>query len=340
MNHLPKYDGTIHPNEWLRQIKAQCTIHINYDTYENLENMTLEVARLLVDPLINVNDVESNDQLLTTLKNNVLFKIFLKSNKQKLRDLSYKFNTDGDDDESTVEFLVKFKTLCDNAEIVDIDEQKFYLLHTLDIKYHYKYSRQIENINTFDELLTSFQDFIIDQKCSIRNFYTVIIKHVVTGKYLSSTSDRYSDDSNGYVVTLSNNQADPSCQWQIIDRSHNFNDQIHYGDKFELKNQITNRYLCATKSYNSPATNNQLVHTLNSGHHWTVQFGNSVDYDGAWKLNDKFSLLYDDGSAKPLLRSHDAHFNIGDKIFQEVVCHNERFNENDEWCIEFFSKKD
>jgi hypothetical protein len=203
MNLLPKYDGNIHPNEWLRQIKAKCSIHINYDSYSNIEYMILEVAKLLVDPTINVNDVKSNDQLITTLKNNFLFKIFLKSNKQKLRDLSYKFDTCGDDDESTIEFLVKFKKLCDNAEITDIDEQKFYLIHTLNIKYHYKFSEKIKNINTFDELLISFQDFIIDQKCKIRNFYIVTIKHVATGKYLSSsTSIHYSNASNGYVVCI------------------------------------------------------------------------------------------------------------------------------------------
>ncbi|PKK71745.1 hypothetical protein RhiirC2_744053, partial [Rhizophagus irregularis] len=53
-------------------------------------------------------------------------------------------------------------------------------------------------------------------------------------------------------------------------------------------------------------------------------------YNGIWKLNDKFSLLCEIGSAKPLLRGHDFYFNIGNKNFQEVVCHNERFGGNDE----------
>ncbi|POG77884.1 hypothetical protein GLOIN_2v1767453 [Rhizophagus irregularis DAOM 181602=DAOM 197198] len=333
MNLLPKYDGTIHPDEWLRQIKTQCMIHINNNHYySNLENMTLEVAKSLVDPSINVNNVRSNDQLLTTLKNNVLFKIFLKSSKQKLRDLSYKFNTCGDEAESTLEFLVKFKKLCDNAEIINIDDQKFYLIHTLDIIYQYKFSEKIININTFDELLTSFQDFIIDQKCSIRSSSIVIIKHVATGKYLSSNNcpnGRY-----GYVVTLSNNQSDPSCQWQIIGQS--LNDEIHYGNKIRLKSPATNQYLSSTNGCKSPATNHHLVYSYGSIFNWIVQFGNSVDYNGMWKLNDKFSLLCEIGSAKSLLRAHDFHFNIGNKNFQEVVCHNERFGGNDEWCIEFF----
>lgn len=199
MSLLPKYDGTIHPNEWLRQIKTKCMIHMNYKSYSNIEHMTLEVAKSLVDPSINVNNVKSNDQLLTILKNNVLFKMFLKSSKQKLHDLSYKFDTCGDDNESTIEFLVKFKTLCDNTEIINIDEQKFYLTHSLDIKYRYKFSEKIKSINTFDELLTSFQDFIIDQKCSVYNYSIVTIKHVATGKYLSS-SRSYSYQTFGVLV--------------------------------------------------------------------------------------------------------------------------------------------
>ncbi|CAB4411119.1 unnamed protein product [Rhizophagus irregularis] len=33
-------------------------------------------------------------------------------------------------------------------------------------------------------------------------------------------------------------------------------------------------------------------------------------------------------------RGHDVQFTIGNDLFQEVVCHNERLGGNDEWCIE------
>src|SRR4051812_7028106 len=114
--NLPKYDGTIHPDEWLSQIKAQCLLH-------KLLDDTLDVAKLLLDPSINVDNVKTLDELVTVLKNNILFKIFLKSNKQKLNDLRYKFNTRGEESESTIEFLAKFKSLCRNAEVDDINEQ-------------------------------------------------------------------------------------------------------------------------------------------------------------------------------------------------------------------------
>ncbi|CAB4446415.1 unnamed protein product [Rhizophagus irregularis] len=170
---------------------------------------------------------------------------------------------------------------------------------------------------------------LVDPSINVNNVRT-------TGKYLSSNN--YSNGRYGCVVTLSNNQSDPYCQWQIIGQSLNFNDEIHYGNKIQLKNQMTNRYLYSANGYKSPATNHQLVFTNSyvTTCNWIVQFGNSVDYNGMWKLNDKFSLLCEIGSAKSLLRAHDFHFNIEDKNFQEVVCHNERFGGNDEWCIEFF----
>src|SRR3954452_23341370 len=131
--NLPKYDGTIHPNEWMSQIKAQCLLH-------NLLISSLDVAKLLLDPSINIDNVRTSDGLVTVLKNNILFKIFLKSNKQKLYDLRYKFNIRGEDHESTIEFIAKFKSLCRNAEVDDINEQKNYLVRTLDTQYHYDFS--------------------------------------------------------------------------------------------------------------------------------------------------------------------------------------------------------
>ncbi|RIA90431.1 hypothetical protein C1645_769872 [Glomus cerebriforme] len=338
--NLSKYDGTIHPIEWLEKIRAQCKLHMDYKNYTNVESMTLEVAKSLVDSSINVDGIASNAQLLTALKSNILFEIFLASNKQSLHDLSYRFNTCGYDHESTISFLVRFKSLCYNAGITDIYEQKKYLIHSLIIRYQYDFYERIKDINTFDELLKSFQDFIIDQKCHIRNQYIVIIKNVFTGLYLSST---FKFDNPGYVVTLSNNQSDPFCQWQIIDNNLNIDDDIFYGKEILLYNPKTDKYLCSVRDYKSPVSKHQKVFTQHQQSYspstWFVQSSNSLNYGEIWKLNDKFSLSHDEDGKNMLLQGHDLHFNIDDKTFQEVVCHNERINRNDEWCIEFLLKK-
>ena len=64
------------------------------------------------------------------------------------------------------------------------------------------------------------------------------------------------------------------------------------------------------------------------------EFSHSKLEKGYLKSNDiiNISIKRHDGK-KEFLRSHDVHFTIGDKTFQEVVCHNERLGENDEVSI-------
>ena len=64
------------------------------------------------------------------------------------------------------------------------------------------------------------------------------------------------------------------------------------------------------------------------------EFNHSKLEKGHLKSNDIINLSINrHDSKKVFLRSHDIHFTIGDKTFQEVVCHNERLGGNDEVSI-------
>jgi len=74
---LPKYDGNIHPDEWLRQIRLYCFLKKTVK-----ENDILKIARMMVDPSIDIlENVTSLDELSVI---NLLRYFLKKSSKRKL----------------------------------------------------------------------------------------------------------------------------------------------------------------------------------------------------------------------------------------------------------------
>ncbi|CAB4479928.1 unnamed protein product [Rhizophagus irregularis] len=47
----------------------------------------------------------------------------------------------------------------------------------------------MKNVNSINELIKKFEDIIVDEENLITNESVVALKHVVTGKYLSSNKD-------------------------------------------------------------------------------------------------------------------------------------------------------
>jgi len=44
----------------------------------------------------------------------------------------------------------------------------------------------MKNVNSINELIKKFEDFVVEESKLITNVSTVALKHVATGKYLSS----------------------------------------------------------------------------------------------------------------------------------------------------------
>jgi hypothetical protein len=49
----------------------------------------------------------------------------------------------------------------------------------------------MDNINSMDELIKEFEDIVMDESNIIRYGSIVALKHVATGKYLTSIEDLY-----------------------------------------------------------------------------------------------------------------------------------------------------
>ncbi|PKB92708.1 hypothetical protein RhiirA5_443681, partial [Rhizophagus irregularis] len=181
----------------------------------------------------------------------------------------------------------------------------------------------------------------------------VALKHIATGKYLSSAENlHYTAGSKFQLIFAGNPVPDPNSLWKIkfgkelashnntliklqhVKSSNKFLG-IYYGVYYN------NRY----EYFRSPSNNHTEV-SCNSLNHsywcenWKFNHCKLENHQGYLKSNDIINIsvkkLYDNiGNYTPngpveFLRSHDIQFTIENDTFQEVVCHNERLGGNDE----------
>jgi hypothetical protein len=193
---FPKYDGNIHPDEWINDAKVQ----FNHKFYIR-DRFAIPVT-LYIEPAIKLPaDIHSYEELRKALKEDISFKIFKNSNKRKLQSLKYVPERKGGD---TSKFTSIFRKLCYNSEINDVEEQKKYLYKSLpDNHFDYisnEFYKKMKNVKSINELLEEFENIIVEESNLIRNGSIVALKHVATEKYLSSIDKLYTTGSMGQLV--------------------------------------------------------------------------------------------------------------------------------------------
>ncbi|CAB4411259.1 unnamed protein product [Rhizophagus irregularis] len=124
MNSFLKYDGNIHPDEWINDIKIKY-----YNMWKNNYGEFLNTAKSLINSTIKLpTEINDLEKLRDVLKKDISFTVFKNSNKRKLQSLKYKYERDGGD---TLKFFTEFRNLCYNSETNDIEEQKKFFLRLL-----------------------------------------------------------------------------------------------------------------------------------------------------------------------------------------------------------------
>src|ERR1043165_9148402 len=104
---IPKYDGNVHPDEWINDIQQYFEIKriIDYD-----EHRYLNIAKSLVDSTISLPaEIDSYEQLCNALKEDISFTVFKNTNKRMLQFLKYIPEKDGG---KTSKFISIFRKLC------------------------------------------------------------------------------------------------------------------------------------------------------------------------------------------------------------------------------------
>src|SRR3954452_24843647 len=85
---LPKYDGNVHPDEWINDIR-KCFNLMQMNHVNDYEEYYVEVAISLVHPAIKLPSINDYKELSNALKEDISFMIFKITNKAKLQALRY-----------------------------------------------------------------------------------------------------------------------------------------------------------------------------------------------------------------------------------------------------------
>ena len=182
---LPKYDGNIHPDEWIKDINT----YFSHSGQLDSNVRSLRTAKLLVDSTIKLPaKIDNFEELSNALKEDISFVVFKNTNKRMLQSLKYIPEKGGG---KTSKFISNFRKLCYNAEINDVEEQKKYLYHSLpNNDLLIELLKRKEKINSMNDLIKEFEEIVTDKSTEesnlIKNGSIVALKHVSTGKYLSS----------------------------------------------------------------------------------------------------------------------------------------------------------
>ncbi|PKY40008.1 hypothetical protein RhiirA4_538518 [Rhizophagus irregularis] len=348
---IPKYDGNIHPDEWINDIRKYHYIwKVEYEEF-------LNIVISLIDPTIKLpTEISDIEELRNALKENISFTVFKNTNKRKLQLLKYIPESRGGD---TSKFISNFLKLCYNAEINDIEEQKIYLYKSLPMN-HFdsisnEFHQKMKNINSLNELIKEFEDFVVYESNLITNDSIVALRHVATGKYLSSVENLcYKTGSKFQLVFVRGSDPGPNSLWKI-----QFNKELAtYTDtSITLQHTKSNKLLGISwygsgNSYSyqkSPTFGSTEVNCGGNASEWKFNYSKSEEnHESYLKSNDIIYLSIKksvDRSGRTthigsveFLRCHDVRFTIGNDNFQEIVCHNERLGVNDDWCIELIEQ--
>jgi hypothetical protein len=151
----------------------------------------------LIHPSINVSEASTFDEILNILKTDTLFTLFKYSIKEKLQKLDF-----DPKNEDHVQFISIFKKYCYEAEINDVKEQKKLLLEKLskDSFLYYFINNNIENIKSLNDLIIYFNQSFLEERKLIRFGSCITLKHVATGKYLTSCDVKYKTGSKRNIV--------------------------------------------------------------------------------------------------------------------------------------------
>ncbi|GBB86650.1 hypothetical protein RclHR1_13010006 [Rhizophagus clarus] len=363
---FPKYDGNIHPEEWINVIQKYLLLR------KIGEDEGLKIATSFIDFTITLpTEIDSFEQLSDYLKKDVSFKVFRNTNERMLQSLKYVPERSGG---NTSKFISNFRKLCYNAEINDIEKQKEYLYKSLPVNYldyvSNEFHKKMKNVNSISELIEKFEEIALEESKVIINDSIVALKHVATGKYLSSSVNlKYTTGSKSQLVFAGSPYPDSNSLWRVNFKNNGLAtytthtthtnalltlQHVNSGYKFlGIFYGMYNNYGISTEYYyhKSPSTNHTEVGCWDNNPHsycltnWKLNHAKKED-QGFLKSNDIINLSfkreyddygnYDQNGQYEFLRSHDIQFTIGNDTFQEVVCHNERLGGNDEWCIELF----
>ncbi|PKK80977.1 hypothetical protein RhiirC2_186223 [Rhizophagus irregularis] len=247
---IPKYNGTCHPNEYVKQMRAYCKIN-----RITSEPDILELCILMINSSIYIPEgIDNLDKLVRALSSHPTFSIFKDSCKRKLQVMKYIPEEEGN---YTATFLADFRSLCNDAEIYDHKEIKNLLFSTYSSNEFSRneFLKSVDGVNSTDKIFKAFSDVVFDELKVIKYGSLITLKHVLTGKYLSSCKMKYQTGSKQQLVFAGERSNEKSnFSWLLNSCNSYQTDKIFYGDDVYLTHKATGHELYIERCYKSPTT--------------------------------------------------------------------------------------
>ncbi|PKY14995.1 hypothetical protein RhiirB3_427107 [Rhizophagus irregularis] len=225
--NIPQYNGTVHPDEWVKQVQTICIIN-------NIrqERDILKLCKLNIDASINVpGECNNLNDLIKALKAHPTFSIYKDGIKRKLDQMKFE---GGEAENSCISSLLK----------------KFLL-----------FSKRATGVTSIDEIYKLYNEVISDSSRAIKYGpeFLIAIKHLVTGKYLSSSEINYHTGSKRQVVFCGEKILNENCWWYLSCENQSHKDafqknKVLYDDVVYLTHKKTGTTLSLSDFYRSPKT--------------------------------------------------------------------------------------
>ncbi|CAG8521905.1 11808_t:CDS:1 [Dentiscutata heterogama] len=195
---FPEYNGSCHPDDWLRNFKFVAAFlgRISSESESELVNLALlKISRSIYnDKNIQISNFS---QLIEFLKADPSFKIFKTNSEQKLSALKFTYLTNVQD------FIIELRQLLSDAEIFDLKLQKQSILKILPIKlFADSFSLKIAESQSINEVFINLQNFLFQYNRVVKYGSVITLRHIDTGKLLSSSLERYTGGSKQYWVCI------------------------------------------------------------------------------------------------------------------------------------------
>ncbi|CAG8767521.1 9146_t:CDS:2, partial [Racocetra persica] len=327
MNFLsfPEYNGSCHPEDWLRNFKFVATFQGKMVTESELVRLALlKISRSIYRD--NNDSITNFSQLLEFLKADPSFSIFKTNSEQKLSALKFTYLTDVKD------FIIGLRQLLSDAEIFDLKLQKQSILKILPSKlFADTFSLKIAESQSIHEVFINLQNCLFQYKRVIKYGSVITLRHIDTGKLLSSSLKKYTTGSKQYWAFAVDRRPTDYESWTIIPEvikngiapvyggSKEIGSPVFYGDIITLRNNGTGKKLHSHNNFNSPITLQQEVtcQTCNDiNDNWDVMhYVHDFEYKDPW--NECHDIVLMHANTKLILSSHNYMLNDD---YQEVTC--------------------
>ncbi|CAG8462134.1 346_t:CDS:2 [Cetraspora pellucida] len=327
MNFLsfPEYNGSCHPEDWLRNFKFVATFQEKMVTETELVRLALlKISRSIYRD--NNNSITNFSQLLEFLKADPSFSIFKVNSERKLLSLRFTYLTDVKD------FITELRQLLSDAEIFELKLQKQSIIKILPSKFFPDtFSLKIAESQNIHEVFINLQNFLFQYKRIIKYGSVITLRHVDTGKLLSSSREKHRHKSQEDRVFTVDRRPTDYESWTIMPEisenrippvfggNKKIGSLVYYGDRITLRNNGTGMKLYSSNYCGRVEVS--CYNCNNSYYNWVAQHyvikANNDDVEVKVPWNECHDIVLISYNFNRLLGNCGYMFNDGN---QEVGC--------------------